>query len=83
MTSKVHPRYLARMLEREGQRLGFSRSYRASLDRVGGITIDFPEIDAQTSVMAEVLSLEAEIAQDKSELESLAGKKATILNKYL
>ena len=83
ITDKVHPRYLARMLEREGRRLGFSRSYRASLDRVGGITFSVPDIDAQTRAMNEVLTLEAEITQAKTELEALSGRKAAILKKYL
>ena len=35
--SEVNPRYLAHILEVEGRKMGFSRSYRASIDRVHGI----------------------------------------------
>ena len=83
LTGKIHPRYAARVLEREGKSLGFSRSYRASLDRVGRITFDVPDIEAQTKAMTEVLTLEAEIAQAKKDLESLSGQKSAILKKYL
>ena len=41
-TSEVNPRYLAHLLEVEGGKMGFSRSYRASIDRVQGITFTFP-----------------------------------------
>ena len=33
LTDKVHPRYMARILEIEGQKMNFSRSYRASIER--------------------------------------------------
>ena len=83
LTDKLHPRYAARILEREGQSLGFSRDYRASLDRVGRITFEVPAIEAQNAAMKEVMRLEGEIRQAKNELESLSGKKAAILKKYL
>ena len=83
LTEKVHPRYAARILEREGRSLGFSRSNRASLDRVGRITFSVPNIEVQARAMTEVLRLEEEIAQAKIELEGLSGKKAAILNMYL
>ena len=83
LTEQIHPRYAARVLEREGKSLGFSRSYRASLDRVGRITFDVPAIEVQTRAMNEVLQLEAEILQAHIELEDLAGKKGAILKKYL
>ena len=83
LTEKVHPRYAARILEREGRSFGFSRSNRASLDRVGRITFNVPSIEVQTKAMTEVLQLEEEIAQAKIELEGLSGNKGAILKKYL
>ena len=83
LTDKVHPRYMARVLEREGTRLGFSRNFRASLDRVGGIRFGVPEIESQVSAMNEVLRLEGEISQALRDIESLAGMKESVLGKYL
>ncbi|WP_231087936.1 hypothetical protein, partial [Streptococcus gallolyticus] len=37
-TNEVNPRYMAHILEVEGNKMGFSRSYRASIDRIRGIT---------------------------------------------
>ena len=83
LTEQIHPRYAARVLEREGRSLEFSRSYRASLDRVGRITFGVPAIETQNAAMAEVLQLEGEITQAKIELEGLSGRKSAILKKYL
>ncbi|MBQ7154137.1 MAG: N-6 DNA methylase [Synergistaceae bacterium] len=83
INAKIHPRYAARVLEREGRRQGFSRSYRASLDRVGRITFDVPDIEAQNRAMNEVLNLETQITQAKTDLQALSGRKAAILKKYL
>lgn len=83
LTDRMHPRYAARVLEREGRDLGFSRSYRASLDRVGRIMFNVPDMYEQNRAMNEVLSLEAEIEQNKKDLEALSGQKSAILKKYL
>lgn len=49
-TSEVNPRYLAHLLEVEGGKMGFSRSYRSSIDRVQGITFTFPDISIQKTL---------------------------------
>ena len=82
LTNMVHPRYAARVLEREGKRQGFSRSYRASLDRVGRISFSVPDIEEQNRAMNEVLGLEAEITGAMQELDSLSGMKAVILKRW-
>lgn len=79
----VHPRFMARILEREGTRLGFSRNFRASLDRIGGIKFGVPEMDSQVAAMNDVMSLEREISQALMSLKALEGKKEAVLKKYL
>ena len=74
---------MARVLEREGTRLGFSRNFRASLDRVGGIRFAVPDMGSQISAMNEVLSLEGEISRALGEIDGLAGMKEAVLRKYL
>ena len=74
---------MARVLEREGARLGFSRNFRASLDRVGGIKFEVPDIEQQNSFMAEVLKLEALIRENQDMLKTFAGRKESVLKKYL
>lgn len=74
---------MARVLEREGKQAGFSRSYRASLDRVGRFTFDVPDVRLQDEMMNEVLNLESEIRETKKRIEPLSGKKESIQKKYL
>ena len=83
LTDNVHPRFMARILEREGTRLGFSRNFRASLDRIGGIKFVVPEMDSQITAMNDVMNLEREISRAISGLKALEGKKEAVLRKYL
>ena len=83
LTDKVHPRYMARILEIEGQKMNFSRSYRASIDRVQGISFSVPSFAVQEKAMKQVVELETKIAELERRLASLDGKKAEILTSYL
>lgn len=82
-TDEVNPRYLTHILESEGKKIGFSRNYRASIDRIKGITFNVPDITKQNEVVAKVEELEAKIANAEKQLEALQGKTTEILNKYL
>ena len=82
-TGEVNPKYLAHILEIEGKKRGFSRNYRASINRIKGITFNVPDITKQNEVVAKVEEVEAKIADAEKQLESLKGKITEILNKYL
>ena len=82
-TDEVNPRYLTHILESEGKKIGFSRNYRASIDRIKGITFNVPDITKQNEVVAKVEELEAKIAQAEKKLEGLKGKTAEIVKSYL
>ena len=43
----INPRYMAYLLEKEGNLKGFSRTFRASLDRIKSINIAVPNIELQ------------------------------------
>ena len=83
LTDKVHPRYMARILETEGKKMNFSRSYRASIDRVEGITFSVPDYDIQCKSMEQVIELEAKISELEKTLSALDGKKSEILTTFL
>ncbi len=51
-TLEVSPRYMVHILEIEGKKMGFSRSYRASIDRVQGISFAVPDRAAQDEAIA-------------------------------
>ena len=82
-TPKVNPRYMAHILETEGRKRGFSRSYRASIDRVRGITFAVPDRAVQDETIAKIEEIEAQIRQAESKLKILTDKTADILAQYL
>ena len=83
LTGEVNPRYMARILETEGKKLNFSRSYRASIDRIQGITFSAPAISLQNDVVSKVIDLEYKIANAEQKLKSLSGKKSEIMASYI
>ena len=83
LTDKVHPRYMARILETEGRNMNFSRTYRASIDRIEGISFSVPSFDVQEKAMKQVVELEAKIYELERKLETFEGKKAEILASFL
>ena len=82
-TSEVNPRYLVHILEVEGKKMGFSRSYRASIDRVQGITFTVPDIAVQDDAMNKVADYESKIAEAEMHLEEIAAKRNVIIRKAL
>lgn len=82
-TNDVHPRYLTHILEVEGGKMGFSRTYRASVDRIKGISFEVPAYSKQLDVVSQVEKLEAKIIELEQKLELLNGKTANIINSFL
>ena len=83
LTDKVHPRYMARILETEGKNMNFSHTYHASIDRIEGISFSVPSFDVQEKAMKQVVELEAKIYELERKLETFEGKKAEILASFL
>ncbi len=79
----VHERYLAYALLMEGKRIGFSRSKRASSDRIKGIKIPLPSYKEQTQIIAEIEKAEAQIADLQEKLAKIPATKDAALKKYL
>lgn len=82
-TSEVNPRYMAHILEVEGRNMGFSRSYRASIDRVQSITFSVPDIELQNKNMEKVSELEQLIKMAENEMNNLRAQYSEIVSKYL
>lgn len=82
-TEAINPRYLAHILEREGITMGFSRSYRASIDRVEGISFTVPDITEQNNVISKIIELENKIAEAEKKIKELQNKTSNILESYL
>ena len=82
-TDDVLPKYMAYLLQKEGERVGFSRTYRASLDRIQSLIVSVAPIEAQKQAVAQVELYEAEIAKAQAVMDGCAARKKAILDKYL
>ena len=82
-TPEVNPRYMVHILDVEGKKMGFSRAYRASIDRVQGITFSVPERSVQDKTIEKIMEIEKHIREAEKKLEALNGKTAEIVMSYL
>ena len=79
----INPRYMAYLLKKEGARFGFSRTYRASLDRIKNISIKVPHIKTQNEKMREVENLEKKIRKLEKTQIDLNSEISNIIDSYL
>ena len=81
--SVILPLYLKYALYKEGLQLGFSRNYRASIDRIKSISVRIPSIEEQTRIVSEIEKYEKEISQLREIISQFTKRKEGVLNKYL
>ena len=79
----INEKLLAYALEFQGRKYEFSRSKRASIDRIKSIKIPLPPIEVQEQIVAEFESLEKQIFVRKQRLETLKNAYSEILDRYL
>ena len=82
-TDDILPKYMAYLLQKEGENARFSRTYRASIDRIEGLSVDVAPIEAQRQAVAQVEQYEAEIRKAQDIIDGCAARKKAILDKYL
>lgn len=83
LSNDIIPKYVAYALNIEGKAIRFSRQFRASIDRVSGITIKVPSFEKQQKVIAEIETLEKKIAEAQKIIDNGATLKSEVLKKYL
>lgn len=83
LDNSINPLYLAKMIEIEGSKQRFSRSNRASTDRVSSLVVKLPSIEVQNKVAKEVEQINKKISELESTLIEFNNKKKEIVNKYL
>ena len=82
-TPEVNPRYLTHVLEREGRKAGFSRAYRASIDRIQGISFFIADRKTQDEIIGQIEKLEKKILPLESNAKELTKKINESLRHYL
>lgn len=83
LDNSVKEKYLVYILEKEGKAIEFSRTKRASIDRIKGIKIPVPPIEEQEKIVKEIEKIELEINNLEKELKEIPKLKEEILKKYL
>ena len=81
--NSINEKYLAFILEKEGKAFEFSRTKRASIDRIQGIKIAVPPIAEQQKIVSEIEKIETKIKVLETEIAQIPKQKETILKKYL
>ncbi|MDR2096097.1 MAG: restriction endonuclease subunit S, partial [Treponema sp.] len=71
------------VLNREGIEKGFSRNFRASINRIQGLTIKVPPLAEQQKIVAEIEKFEREIQNAQEVFDQTASQKELCLNNYL
>ncbi len=79
----LNSKYVAWILNKAGQEVNFSRTIRASIDRIKGITIKAPSMTEQKALISKVEKLEDKIKLSNKIIDESNDKKENILNKYL
>ncbi|MDR1198038.1 MAG: restriction endonuclease subunit S [Prevotellaceae bacterium] len=82
-TNEILPKYLAWVLNKVGIEQKFSRTLRASIDRIKGLSIKVPPLPEQQKIVAEIEKIEAEIAKSQKIVDEMPALKNEILKKYL
>jgi type I restriction enzyme M protein len=81
--NSINEKYLAFILEKEGKAFEFSRTKRASIDRIQGIKIAVPPIAEQQKIVSEIEKIEAKIKDLETEITEIPKQKEAVLKKYL
>jgi restriction endonuclease S subunit len=82
-TDEINPKYLRFALEQEGIEKRFSRSHRASTDRIKALTIKAPSIYEQNLFAEKLEKFESQMNEAKKLIEESKAKKEAILKHYL
>lgn len=77
----ILPRYIVSLIEEQGEYLGFSRSNRASLQKMKKIQIVIPPIEEQEKVLAEIERIESEHQKAQQEINNLRANIAETLER--
>jgi len=80
---EIEEKFLEYFLNKKWLEIGFSRTKRASIDRIEWIKIELPNLDIQKEIVKKVEVLEENIKKLKQENKNIPEKKKEILEKYL
>lgn len=82
-TDDINAKYLSFALRQIGIEQRFSRSYRASTERIKALILQLPSIEVQNAMVKQIIELEQQIQKAEQIIEQTAERKKSVLSKYL
>lgn len=83
LDNNINPIYFSKALEAEGAKQRFSRSNRASTDRISSLVVKLPNIKIQNQIAETILNLESKIKELETKLNTYDDRKKEVVEKYL
>ena len=83
VSADFNPHFVKFFVDQEGAKAGFSRSYRASLDRISTLSIPRVPINIQNSIIERIESIQNQISNLEETLPALLSKQVEIVNRYI
>lgn len=80
---KYNLKYIAWALQKEGERVRFSRTNRASMDSMRGLVINAPSKEIQSNWINKIEKIETKIEAAQKIIEGTMDRKEQIINTYL
>lgn len=74
LSEDIHPRYIVNLIKEQGEKLGFSRSNRASMQKMKKIQIVVPAFEEQLKVVAELEEIDLKQQQLLKQFQELKTK---------
>lgn len=82
-SDKIEPKYLAWILKKEGERVRFSRTNRASMDSMRTLSIKIPSKNIQSELIKEVEKKEKKIKNLQEFISGIVKRKELVIKSYL
>lgn len=83
LDKNINPKYLSKIIEKEGFNLRFSRSNRASINRISNIEVSLPSIEKQNEIVDKVVEIENNIIKLNNQLKKFEQDKIEIVKSIL
>lgn len=79
----IEPKFVAWVLNNEGQYQGFKRNYSASVDRIKALSISLPSFDIQKDCISKIEKIESKKDIAQKTLTNIPERKKSVIKKYL
>lgn len=83
ISDELQPKYVAWAIRKEGERVRFSRTNRASMDSMRGLSVKAPSKEIQTALIKKVENLEKKIKTSKEVITGISERQEVVIKSYL